>query len=179
MSFHAPRRVCFDGNDGNDGNEGMMRPGLHPPWPTVRINNNPLLWSSVSYLPRDRVDSFSSTLRRGRNGGELDGWAGGAFLRMASLRCEVKGHNKDERRRTRLENEVRRRSRRELNHYLNVCCPPSKKNVLVPRFFLPFSCLDVPYISREIEAEIPIPAWPRKKVQSSFLLFFVSMFLNN
>src|SRR6266478_2578329 len=32
MSFSAPRRVCFDGN------EGMIRPGLHPPLPAVRIN---------------------------------------------------------------------------------------------------------------------------------------------
>jgi hypothetical protein len=24
------------------------RPALHPPWPAVRINNNLLLWSSVS-----------------------------------------------------------------------------------------------------------------------------------
>jgi hypothetical protein len=29
--------------------------------------------------------------------GELNGWAGAAFLRMASLRCEAKDHNKDER----------------------------------------------------------------------------------
>src|SRR6266403_1093501 len=91
MSFRAPRRVCFNGN------EGMIRPGLHPPWPALRINNNLLLWSSVSYTTRDRVDSFSSTLRRRRNMGELDGWAGAAFLRMASRRCETKGPNKDER----------------------------------------------------------------------------------
>src|ERR1700693_3040626 len=91
MSFRAPRRICFDGN------EGMIRPGLHPPWSAVRINNNLLLWSSVFYPPRDRVDSFSSTLRRRRNMGELDGWAGAAFLRMASLRCEAKDHNKDAR----------------------------------------------------------------------------------
>src|SRR5258708_25242553 len=91
MSFRAPRRVC------SDGHEGMIRPGLHPPLPAVRINNNLLLWSSVSDPSRDRVDSFSSTLRRRRNMGELDGWAGAAFLRMASLRCEAKDHNKDER----------------------------------------------------------------------------------
>ena len=66
MSFRAPRRVCFDGN------EGMIREGLHPPRPAVRINNNLLLWSSVSYPSRDRADSFSSTLRRRRNMGELD-----------------------------------------------------------------------------------------------------------
>src|ERR1700693_2471504 len=58
MSFRAPRRICFDGN------EGMIRPGLHPPWPALRINNNLLLWSSASYPPRDGVDSFASTLRR-------------------------------------------------------------------------------------------------------------------
>ena len=29
--------------------------------------------------------------------GELNGWAGAAFLRMASLRREAKDHNKDER----------------------------------------------------------------------------------
>jgi hypothetical protein len=63
----------------------------------VRINNNLLLWSSVSDPPRDRVDSFSSTLRRRRDMGELNGWAGVAFLGMASLRREAKDHNKDER----------------------------------------------------------------------------------
>src|SRR5271169_783732 len=91
MGFRAPPRVCFDGN------EGILRPGLHPPLPAVRINNNLLLWSSVSDPSRDHVDSFSSTLRRRRNMGELDGWAGAAFLRMASLRCEPKDPNKDER----------------------------------------------------------------------------------
>ena len=75
----------------------MIRPGLHPPLPAVRINDNLLLWSNVSDPSRDRVDSFSSTLRRRRNMGELDGWAGAAFLRMASLCCEAKDHNKDER----------------------------------------------------------------------------------
>src|SRR5271168_1830220 len=83
MSFCAPRRICFDGN------EGMFRPGLHPPWPAVRINNDLLIWSSVSDPSRDSVDSFSSALRRRRNMGELDGWAGAAFLRMASLTRNV------------------------------------------------------------------------------------------
>src|SRR4029077_13934431 len=87
MSFRAPRRVCFDGN------EGMIRPGLHPPLPAVRINNNLLLWSSVSDPSRDRVDSFPATLGCRRNPGELDGWAGAAFLGMASLRCKVKASN--------------------------------------------------------------------------------------
>src|ERR1700754_3510476 len=66
MSFRAPRRVCFDGN------EGMIRPGLYPPRPGMRINNNPLVWSSVPYPSRDCVYSFSSTFRRWRNMGELD-----------------------------------------------------------------------------------------------------------
>src|SRR6266478_8231667 len=79
MSFRAPRRVCFDGN------EGMVRPGLHPPRPAVRINNNLLLWSSVSYPSRDRVDSFSSTLRRRRNMGELDRRCGIGFMRLANV----------------------------------------------------------------------------------------------
>ena len=49
-----------------------------------------------------------------------------------------------------------------------------KKNVLVPRFFLPFSLLDVPYISRGIAAEIPIPAWAAQK--SSKFFFTVPRF---
>jgi hypothetical protein len=57
--------------------------------PAVRINNNLLLWSSVSDPSRDRVDPFSSALRRRRNMGELDGWASAAFLRMASLTSKV------------------------------------------------------------------------------------------
>src|SRR3954465_11270614 len=68
MSFRAPRRICFDGN------EGMIRPGLYPPGPAVRINNNLLLWSSVSYSSRDCVDSFAATLGCRRNFGEGDGW---------------------------------------------------------------------------------------------------------
>src|SRR6266849_2229427 len=79
MSFRAPRRVCFDGN------EGMIRPRLHPPPPAVRINNKLLLWSSVSYPSRDRVDSFSSTLRRRRNMGELDRRSGIGFMRLAPV----------------------------------------------------------------------------------------------
>src|SRR6266436_7108851 len=79
MSFRAPRRVCFNGN------EGMIRPGLHPPWPALRINNNLLLWSSVSDPSRDRVDSFSSTLRRRRNRGELDRRSGIGFMRPATV----------------------------------------------------------------------------------------------
>jgi hypothetical protein len=75
----------------------VRRATLHPPLPAVCINNNLLLWSSVSDPSRDRVDSFSSTLRHRRKIGELNGWAGAAFLRMASLRCEAKDPNKDER----------------------------------------------------------------------------------
>src|ERR1700746_2711368 len=78
MSFRAPRRVCVDGN------EGMIRPGLHPPLPAVRINNNLLLRSSVSYTSRDRVDSFSSALRRRRYMGELDRRSGIGFMRLAT-----------------------------------------------------------------------------------------------
>src|SRR5580704_8089463 len=62
----------------------MFRPGLHPPRPAVRINNNLLLWSSVSYPSRDRVDSFSSTFRRWRNMGELDRRSGIGFMRLAT-----------------------------------------------------------------------------------------------
>src|SRR5580698_467977 len=79
MSFRAPRRVCFDGN------EGMLRPRLHPPRSAVCINNNLLLWSSVSYPSRDRVDSFSSTLRRRRNMSELDRRSGIGFMRLATV----------------------------------------------------------------------------------------------
>src|SRR5258707_3105155 len=78
MSFRAPRRVCFDGN------EGMLRPGLNPPLPAVRITNNLLLGSSVADRSRDRVDSFSSTLRRRRNMGELDRRPGMGFMRLAT-----------------------------------------------------------------------------------------------
>src|SRR5277367_6754613 len=79
MSFGAPRRVCFDGN------ERMIRPGLHPPLPAVRIDNKLLLWSSVSDPSRDRVDSFSSTLRRWWNMGELDRRCGTGFMRLATV----------------------------------------------------------------------------------------------
>jgi hypothetical protein len=66
----------------------------------VGINNNLLLWSSVIDPSRDGVDSFPPALRRRRNVGELDGWAGAAFLRMASLTRKVETQSanyKDER----------------------------------------------------------------------------------
>ena len=47
----------------------------------------------------------------------------------------------------------------------------SKKNVLVLRFFLLFSLLDVPYISKGVAAEIPIPAWATQKSSKFFLTF--------
>jgi hypothetical protein len=43
----------------------MIRPVLYRPRPAVRINNNLLLWSSISHPSRDRVDSFSSTCAAG------------------------------------------------------------------------------------------------------------------
>src|SRR5258708_6208914 len=63
----------------------VRRPGLHPPLPAVRINNNLLVWSSVSYPSRDRVDPFSSTLRRRRNMGELDRRSGIGFMRLETV----------------------------------------------------------------------------------------------
>ena len=86
MSFGAPRRVCLDGN------EGMFRPRLHPPWPAVRINNNLLLWLAVHDASRDRIDSFSSTLRRRRNMGELDRGRGIGFLRVATTQRNAENH---------------------------------------------------------------------------------------
>src|ERR1700690_1666524 len=83
MSFRAPRRVCLDGN------EWMIRPGLHPPLPAVRINNDLLLWSSVADPSRDRVDSFSSTLRCRRNMGELDRRWGIGFMRLATVQSNA------------------------------------------------------------------------------------------
>src|SRR6266404_1501813 len=71
----------------------VRRPGLHPPWPAVCINNNLLLWSSVSDALGDRVGPLPATLRGWRDLGGLDGWAGAAFLRMASLTCKVETQN--------------------------------------------------------------------------------------
>src|SRR5882762_1501933 len=89
MSFRAPRRVLIDGN------EGMIRPRLHPPLPAVRIDNNLLLWSSVSDPSRDRVDPFSSTLRRRRNMGELDRRAGIGFVRLATVQRNAEYSSSD------------------------------------------------------------------------------------
>ncbi len=75
----------------------VRRPGLHPPRPTMRIDNDLLSRASVSDAPGNLVDSSWSTLRHRRDMGELDGWAGAAFLRMASLRCKTKAPNEDER----------------------------------------------------------------------------------
>jgi hypothetical protein len=56
-----------------------------PTLPAVRINNNLLIWSSVSDPSRNRFDSFSSTLRRRRNMGELDRRSGIGFMRLATV----------------------------------------------------------------------------------------------
>ena len=58
---------------------------MHPPLPAVRINNNQLIWSSVSCGSRNRVDSFSSTLRRRRNMSELGRRSGIGFMRLATV----------------------------------------------------------------------------------------------
>src|SRR5271170_586844 len=79
MSFRAPGRVCFDGN------ERMITPGLHPPWPAVRIDYNLLARSSTRDPAGNRVDSFSSTLCRRRNMGELDRRCGIRFMRLATV----------------------------------------------------------------------------------------------
>src|SRR5271169_2140026 len=70
----------------------VRRPGLYPPSPAVRTNNNLLLWSSVSDPSRDRVDSFSSTLRHRRNMGELDRRCGIAFIRLAAVQRDAENH---------------------------------------------------------------------------------------
>src|ERR1700684_3007121 len=89
MSFRAPRRVRFDGN------QGVIGPGLHPPRPGVRINNNLLFWSSVSYPSRDCVDSLSSTLRRWRNMSELDRRSGIGLMRLTT--AQRKAENQQQR----------------------------------------------------------------------------------
>src|SRR6266567_1094529 len=55
-----------------NGSERPVRPGLHPPWPAVRINNNLLSGASVSDAPRDSVDPLATALCRRRNLSELD-----------------------------------------------------------------------------------------------------------
>jgi hypothetical protein len=70
---------------------------LHPPRPTVREDNDLLSWVSVSDAPGDRVGPLTATLCGWADPGQLDGWAGAAFLRMASPRCEAEDPNKDER----------------------------------------------------------------------------------
>src|SRR6266568_7370628 len=78
-------RLCAGATPSISSRSEVRWPGLHPPLPAVRINNNPLLWSSVSYPSRNRVDSFSSTLRRRRNMGELDRRSGIGFMRLATI----------------------------------------------------------------------------------------------
>jgi len=57
------------------------------------MNNNLLLWSSVSDPSRDRISSFPATLGCRRNPDELDGWAGAAFLGIASLPYKIETQN--------------------------------------------------------------------------------------
>ena len=75
----------------------MLGPGLRPPLPAVRINNKLLVCSSVSDPSRDRVESFSSTLRRRRNMAELDGLSGASFLGAATMNCKTVDQNEGER----------------------------------------------------------------------------------
>jgi hypothetical protein len=60
----------------------------------VRINNNLLIWSSLSYPSRNRADSFSSTLRRRREIGELDRRSGIGFMRLAAVQRNAKNQQR-------------------------------------------------------------------------------------
>src|ERR1700746_1044236 len=59
VSFCAPGRVC------SDGNKRAIRPGLHPPRPTVRVDNDLLSWVSVCDAPGDRVGPVPASCAAG------------------------------------------------------------------------------------------------------------------
>src|SRR6266478_3937793 len=67
-----------------------------PTRPGVCINNNLLLWSSVSDPSRDRVGPLPATLCGWRDLGELDGWAGASFLGVATMNCKTGDQNEGE-----------------------------------------------------------------------------------
>jgi hypothetical protein len=108
----------------------MIRLGLHPPRPAVRINNNLLLWSSVSYSSRDRIDSFSSPLRRRRNMSELDRRSGSGFMRLATVQ-----HNAENQQQRSLQEHRDQQSQSHVTHYR----PPDAKGERRPAAFEPKS----------------------------------------
>src|SRR5258708_39109180 len=73
----------------------MIGLGLHPPLPAVRVNNNLRPCSSVSDPSRDRVDSFSPTLRRRWNMGEFERRRRIGFMRLAT--AQRKAENQQQR----------------------------------------------------------------------------------
>src|SRR6476620_3305814 len=91
MSFRAPRRVCLNGN------KWFVGPRLHPPRPTMRIDNDLLSRMCACDTTRDCVDPLPPALCGWRDLGELDGWSGAALLGMASLNCKADTQNKAER----------------------------------------------------------------------------------
>ena len=66
----------------------MLRPGLYPPLPGMRINNNLLPGTSVSDTSGDRIDPLSAALCRGWNLRKLDGRVDAGFPRLATLESE-------------------------------------------------------------------------------------------
>jgi|KBSSwiStaDraftv2_1062776.scaffolds.fasta_scaffold109874_3 hypothetical protein len=67
----------------------MLRPGLHPPRPTMRIDDDSLSRPSVSDAPGDLVSSLPATLCGWKDPGELDGGAGTSFLGVATMNCKT------------------------------------------------------------------------------------------
>src|SRR6266851_1628913 len=78
-----------------NGSERPVRPGLHPPRPAVRINNDLLSGPRISDAARDSVDSLATTLCRRRDLGELDRWCTVSLARLAICQGNAEGQQQD------------------------------------------------------------------------------------
>src|SRR5258708_40166202 len=105
----------------------MIGLGLPPPLPAVRVNNNLLPCSSVSDPSRDRVDSFSPTLRRRRNMGEFDRRRGIGFMRLAAAQRNAENQQRS----------LKENWRQQSQFHVSEHCQNRVDYALLDRFALP------------------------------------------
>src|SRR5262244_1289059 len=88
MSLGTPRRVSVNWN------KRTVRPWLHPPCATPCVNNNPLSGVCTGDSSRDEINSFSATLRRGRDLAELDRRSSVGMSGLASVQRNTEKQHK-------------------------------------------------------------------------------------
>src|SRR5262249_3495105 len=88
MSLGTPRRVSVNWN------KRTVRPWLHPPCPTPCVNNNLLSGVCPGDSSGDEINSFSATLRRGRDLAELDRRSSVGMSGLATIQRNTENQHK-------------------------------------------------------------------------------------